>query len=102
MRRRRRPSTARWRSLRQRVWLRDGGCCRGPACVGAAPIPLNAAHIDHIQPLSKAGGSQLENLRVLCRRCHVLRAGHEHQGMIAQALRDGIIPPDWRGLVWEG
>jgi len=70
--------------------------------VGAAPIPLNAAHIDHIQPLSKAGGSQLENLRVLCRRCHVLRAGHEHQGMIAQALRDGIIPPDWRGLVWEG
>lgn len=100
--RRRRPPTELWRSIRQRVWLRDGGCCRGPYCVGAAPIPLVQAHIDHIRPLSKAGGSQLENLRVLCRRCHVLRAGHEHQGMIAHALADGLIPPDWRGLVWEG
>ena len=37
----------------------------------------------------------------LCRRCHVLRADKRHRGMIANALRDGIIPPNWRELVWE-
>jgi len=41
------------------------------------------------------------SLRTLCRRCHVLRKDMRHRGMIASALRDGIIPPDWRGLVWE-
>jgi hypothetical protein len=38
---------------------------------------------------------------VLCRRCHVLRTDNTHQGMIAAALRDALIPPDWRGLVWD-
>jgi hypothetical protein len=32
----------------------------------------------------------------------VLRADRRHQGMIAAALRAGIIPADWRRLVWEG
>lgn len=83
------------------VWTRDGGCCRGPYCVGAPPLPLEAAHIDHILPLSRGGTNQVENLRTLCRRCHVLRADAAHRGMIQAALRDGLIPPDWRGLVWE-
>ena len=102
MRRRRMPREI-WRAtLRRQVWERDGGQCKGPYCAGAPPIALDAAHIDHITPLSKGGTNALENLRTLCRRCHVLRAGREHQGMIAQALRDGIIPADWRPLVWEG
>jgi len=100
--RRRRLPRARWAQRRQAVWTRDGGHCQGPACQGAAPIPLARAHIDHITPLSGGGTNAMGNLRTLCRRCHVLRAGHEHQGMIAAALRDGIIPPDWRPLVWEG
>jgi 5-methylcytosine-specific restriction endonuclease McrA len=102
MRRRRRPPHERWQELRQDIWARDGGCCAGPYCAGAPPIPLDQAHIDHIVPLASGGGNALDNLRLLCRRCHVLRAGKEHQGMIAAALRDGLIPADWRPLVWEG
>ncbi len=64
-------------------------------------LPLEHAHIDHRVPLSEGGSNSVENLRTLCRRCHVLRAGRAHAGMIATALRDGLIPPDWRALVWE-
>jgi hypothetical protein len=63
-------------------------------------VALEECHIDHIKS-GKLGSNKLSNLRTLCRRCHVLRADNRHRGMIASALRDGIIPPDWRGLVWE-
>jgi len=64
-------------------------------------MELEAAHIDHKIPLARGGTNQLDNLRTLCRRCHVLRADRSHQGMIDAALRDGIIPPNWRELVWD-
>lgn len=101
MRKRRRLSRELWEQLRRQVWERDGGRCQGPYCREAGPLPLGQAHIDHRLPLSAGGTNALSNLRTLCRRCHVLRAGRAHAGMIATALRDGIIPPDWRGLVWE-
>lgn len=66
----------------------------------SAAVALDEAHIDHIQS-GKRGSNAIRNLRTLCRRCHVLRADHRHQGMIAAALRDEIIPPNWRELVWE-
>jgi 5-methylcytosine-specific restriction endonuclease McrA len=67
---------------------------------GTTPTWPRRAHIDHI--ISGKGGSNADsNLRVLCRRCHVLRADRRHRGMIAPALRAGIIPPNWRELVWE-
>jgi 5-methylcytosine-specific restriction enzyme A len=100
-RRQQRPSRAIWQALRQQVWERDGGRCQGPYCRDAPSITLEAAHIDHIMPLSQGGTNDLANLRTLCRRCHVLRADQTHQGMIAAALRDDIIPPDWRALVWD-
>lgn len=91
-----RPPHEVWQVLRQIVWERDGGVCQH--C--QAPLALTECHIDHIVS-GKRGTNQLSNLRVLCRRCHVLRADSRHRGMIAGALRDGIIGPDWRDQVWE-
>ena len=91
-----RPPKEVWKALRKIVWSRDGRKC--VRC--SKPQKLTECHIDHIQS-GKRGTNKLKNLRTLCERCHVLRADHRHQGMIASALRRGIIPEDWRGLVWE-
>lgn len=85
-----------WNRQRTRVWLSDGRRC--VRCNAA--VSFQNCHIDHIQS-GKYGTNLLKNLRTLCRRCHVLRADPRHRGMIAAALRDGIIPPNWRELVWE-
>lgn len=96
----RRPPIEVWVDLRRKVWERDGGCCQGPYCRDAPPLPLDRCHIDHIRS-GKLGSNALKNLRVLCRRCHVLRADSRHHGMIAAALRDGLIPVEWRQYVWD-
>ena len=100
---RKRPPHAVWQVTRERIWRRDQGRCQGPYCRDRPPwsLPLRQAHVDHIRS-GKLGSNADSNLRLLCRRCHVLRADHRHRGMIAAALRDGIIPPDWRKLVWDG
>lgn len=92
-----RPPDAVRHQLREIVWNRDGRQC--VHC--NRKITLRECHMDHIQS-GKGGTNKLRNLRTLCRRCHVLRADMRHRGMIASALRDGIIPPDWRHFVWEG
>jgi 5-methylcytosine-specific restriction endonuclease McrA len=76
--------------------MRDNYQCFKCAIV----LTENTAHIDHVQS-GKNGSNADSNLRPLCRRCHVLRADFRHRGMIARALEDGIIPPNWRELVWE-
>ena len=93
-----------WFETRRKVWERDGGQCQSPLqppiCQGKPHIALEACHIDHIKS-GKLAGNEMSNLRVLCRACHVLRVDKRHRGMIANALRDGIIPPNWRELVWD-
>ncbi len=91
-----------WQEKREKVWLRDQGKCQGPYCTDTLSwsCTLDKCHVDHIRS-GKLAGNELTNLRVLCRKCHVLRADNRHRGMIANALRDGIIPPNWRELVWE-
>lgn len=100
-----RPSREIWNEIRRKVWERDGGQCQSPLlpplCQGKPSISLEQCHIDHIKS-GKLATNKLSNLRVLCRRCHVLRLDHRHRGMIAAALRDGLIPPNWRELTWEG
>lgn len=87
-----------WRAIqRPEVFERDGGRC--VHC--HAPLTLESAHVDHIKPLSEGGKNRLDNYRLLCRRCHCLRENNKHRGMVASAIRDGIIPPDWRPLVWR-
>lgn len=92
-----------WAETRRKVWLRDMGKCQGPYCKDTEPwsLSLEVCHIDHIKS-GKNGTNHADNLRVLCRRCHVLRADFRHRGMMAHAIRDGIVPPNWRELVWEG
>jgi 5-methylcytosine-specific restriction endonuclease McrA len=99
---RQRQPRALWHVTRRRIWLRDQGRCQGPYCQeqGAWSVPLDAAHIDHIVS-GRQGSNADDNLRVLCQRCHVLRADRRHQGMITAAIRAGLIPPDWRRLVWD-
>lgn len=81
---------------RRRALARDGFAC--VRC--GTPVTEETAHIDHVRS-GKYGSNALDGLRTLCRRCHVLRSDVRHRGMIAAALRDGIIPPDWRSLVWD-
>ena len=94
-----------WNETRRIVWERDDGRCQSPLqpplCQGKPHIPLEKCHIDHVAPLRRGGSNHVDNLRILCRACHVLRLDHGHQGMIANALRDGIIPANWRELVWD-
>jgi 5-methylcytosine-specific restriction endonuclease McrA len=85
-----------WVETRRRIWHRDNKRC--VRC--DQPLKLKECHIDHIRS-GKLGTNGDDNLRTLCRRCHVLRADNRHRGMIAGALRDGIIPPNWREQVWE-
>lgn len=85
-----------WMTTRLVVLERDGFVC--VKC--KIPVSAGTAHIDHIQS-GKLGSNHISNLRTLCRRCHVLRADQRHRGMTSKALKDGIIPPNWRELVWD-
>ena len=85
-----------WRETRRRVWNRDEGRCMHCGQL----VALKECHIDHVKS-GKLGTNEDNNFRVLCRRCHVLRADLRHRGLISRALADGIIPPDYRGLTWE-
>jgi 5-methylcytosine-specific restriction endonuclease McrA len=86
-----------WRVTRRKVWARDGGRC--VRC--ATPVSLRTCHIDH-KVSGKRGTNRISELRTLCGPCHVLRLDHRHRGMIAGALRAGIIGPDWRNHLWRG
>lgn len=99
---RKRQPPAVWRVTRRRIWTRDRGRCQGPYCAEqpAWSLRLRDAHIDHIIS-GRLGTNADTNLRTLCARCHALRADHRHRGLIASALRRGLIPPNWRELVWE-
>ena len=94
-----------WDANRERAWERDSGVCQSPhhppLCRGKqGELTLRTCHVDHIRS-GKLADNHITNLRVLCRPCHVLRLDQRHRGMIANALRDGIIPPNWRDFAWS-
>lgn len=91
-----RPPRELWADIRRRILARDGWAC--VRC--ETSLTEHTAHVDHVHS-GQLGTNALANLRTLCRRCHVLRADPRHRGMVATALRDGIIPPNWRALVWS-
>ena len=85
-----------WQYLRKITYDHDQGMC--VHC--NKPVTFESCNIDHIKS-GKISSNELSNLRTLCRRCHVLRLDKRHRGMIANALRDGIIPANWRELIWD-
>lgn len=85
-----------WAITRERIWLRDNQKCI--KC--NKELSLKECHIDHIVS-GKTGTNEDSNLRTLCIKCHVLRADLRHDGMRANAIKKGIIPPNWRQLVWK-
>lgn len=74
----------------------------GPGAAWRSMAGPGLARLDKIRDTPGGNTTAMNNLRTLCRRCHVLRSDRRHRGMIAGALRDGIIPADWRREVWEG
>lgn len=52
-------------SIRLRVFLRDDYRC---VYCGTDEEPL---HLDHVHPVSRGGGNDLDNLVVACRRCNL-------------------------------
>ena len=59
-----RGGTRAWRALRRRCFDRDGWRCR--ECGGATALE---AH--HIVPVHRGGADTLDNLRTVCRACHL-------------------------------
>lgn len=66
--------TKAWFQIRREVMVRDGMRCQmcGKDCFGKY-----AAHIDHIKPLAEGGADDMENLRLLCQRCHNARTARD-------------------------
>jgi len=91
-----RPPREVWEKIRSITWKRDGGKCTH--CGDS--VFIEECNIDHIKS-GKNATNKINNLRTLCRRCHVLRSDNRHRGMTAKALKDNIIPPNWRELVWD-
>lgn len=85
-----------WKETRVKVLERDGYKCVRCKVV----LTISTAHIDHIQS-GKLGSNHITNLRTLCPTCHCLRADSRHRGMMGMALARGVIPLNWRELVWE-
>jgi 5-methylcytosine-specific restriction endonuclease McrA len=85
-----------WKNnIRPIVWNKDKKKC--VRC--KSPVTLTKCHIDHIQSGLK-GTNKINNLRTLCRKCHVLRKDFRHRRLIHKALKDGLIPPNWREHLW--
>ncbi|MGI8385714.1 HNH endonuclease [Robertmurraya sp. P23] len=96
MPKKRTPSETWKKRIRPIIWRRDN--C---SCVHCKKLlTLKDCHIDHIVSGIK-GTNKISNLRTLCRKCHVLRMDQRHRKMIYKALKDKVIPPQWRQHLWN-
>ncbi|MFO1512687.1 MAG: HNH endonuclease [Verrucomicrobiota bacterium] len=96
-----------WERRRAMVFLRDGGKCqgkehRGGTCGRLLCEPdqiwnfkydvrlLVEADVDHIRPVSAGGNHDLENLQLLCVRCHDLK--HPGNSKLAARVLPRLVP----------
>lgn len=63
------------RHIRQEVVSRGGGRCAQPGCNATDDI-----HIDHIWPVAKGGGNNIENLQLLCRAHNLAKSAQLVEG----------------------
>ena len=61
-----------WAQLRRHVFNRDGWQC--VLCGSRARLEC-----DHIKGLGDGGSNSLDNLRTLCRSCHLKLSGRRHR-----------------------
>ena len=87
----------------QHLWVCDHGRCQGPYCRDkpAWSLALEACYVARLKsaPLNRETEA---TWHILCRRCYVLRADSLRVGLIASALGDDMLGPEWRALVWQG
>ena len=53
------------------LFARDGFLCRLCLTPFANPHDGTAVHVDHIIPVSRGGGNEVDNLQLLCRACNL-------------------------------
>lgn len=68
--------------VREFIYERDGGRCY--YC--EQPVSPFRCQVDHIQPLSRGGSSEIENLALACTECNVRKAARTPEEW-AEALR---------------
>jgi hypothetical protein len=71
------------RTASQKVRERDLGRCQVPGC------SRRAVHAHHVQPRSRGGGDESENLVALC-ACHHLRGIHRGYVRVRGCAPDGL------------
>ena len=77
--------------IRRRVWERDEGCCSYEDPVsGRRCASRHLLQVDHIHPYALGGGTELQNLRLLCFAHHRQRhaAGGQGERPPAEGLPD--------------
>jgi 5-methylcytosine-specific restriction endonuclease McrA len=64
------------RSIKQQVWLRDGGVCRKCGITDAQAMIRYGEHLhyDHIIPFSRNGADTVDNLQLLCGPCNRVKS----------------------------
>jgi len=67
-----RGSDALWRARRLQCFHRDGYACT--RCGSRRRLEC-----DHVVPLTEGGTNDLDNLRTLCRDCHIAETREQHQ-----------------------
>ncbi|AWD90194.1 HNH endonuclease [Dickeya phage Sucellus] len=63
-----------WRKIKIKVIRRDCGLCQ--QCLRNG-LYVPGVDVDHITPKSKSGSDELDNLELLCKKCHAHKTATE-------------------------